>query len=109
MDNGAAGHLGLVVAVTVSDLAPGTVIVHLHPMEVISAVATTSMCTLVLMEIVAKLMEIGENGLSGLLVVVTAPGPEPGLAIIQAHPMEAAHARVTASILFLVLMVIVER
>ena len=83
MDNGAAGHLGLAVAVTVSELALGSVIVHLHPMEVISAVATTSMYTLVLMEIVAKLMEIGEIGVLGPHVVVTAPGPEPGLATIQ--------------------------
>ena len=73
------------------------------------AVATTNISTLALVETVAKLMEIGENGLLGHLVEVTVPCPEPELATIRVLLMEDQVVRVTTSTLFHALVEIVQK
>ena len=77
-------------------------------MEATNAKDTTSISTLALVEIVAKLMVNGETGLLGPPVVVTAPCPEQDLATIQVLPMEDQVARATTSILFPALLGIVQ-
>ena len=78
-------------------------------MVVTCAVATTNISTLALVETVAKLMEIGENGLLGHLVEVTVPCPEPELATIQVLLMEDQVVQVTTSTLLHALVEIVQK
>ena len=73
-------------------------------MEAVHARATINILFLVLMAIVEKSMEVGEDGHHIPLVEVTVSNLLPGPVIIHLHPMGAPSVKVITSTSFLVLM-----